>query len=89
MNRRILKLMDRLRAEMNKPEAYAYLPEIIESLEDIGNNLDLPEKDRRGKNGALGYIVLDNYAFAESSLGQEICDVLTDYVEGKLTDDVA
>jgi hypothetical protein len=75
MRARIEAVLAKLREAAQGTMPTAYLPDIIESLEAMLENLDAPRERRDRMAGALGYIVLDDFAFAESALGGEVLEI--------------
>lgn len=59
--------------------AYAFLPEIIDSLAAMQTSLDL-DLDRRSRMAAaLERLVTENHAFSESALGQALLEFSGDF----------
>lgn len=75
MRARIEAVLAKLREAAQDTMPTAYLPDIIESLEVMLDNLDAPRERRDRMAGALGYIVLDDFPFAESALGGEVLEI--------------
>jgi hypothetical protein len=81
MRDKILEVLDQARKASQQPGAYAFLPEIIESLEAMLSNLDSPRERRERMAGALGRLVTENYQFSESPLGTEILALADSFAE--------
>ncbi len=63
----------------SKPGSYAFLPEIIASLEKMQNSLNEDSDRRRKMAGALGRLVTEDWNFSESDLGQQLLDLVNEY----------
>ncbi len=81
MKKRLLDILDRATAEKDNSDAYAYLPEIIETIEAIQSEVESDSLDKlkieRFLKG-LGRLVTESYNFSESALGQDLLDLSTE-----------
>ncbi len=57
-------------------KSYSYLPDIIEALKKLR---EIPEGNRYGTATAIGRLVLEDYAFSESSLGTILLEIADSY----------
>jgi hypothetical protein len=83
MKQRLLDVLRMARQASQEPGAYALLPEIIQSLEAMSTALDLPLERRRRMAGALGRLVTEDFAFAESSVGGAILLLADEFASGE------
>ena len=71
----------------NAPNAYGYLPDIIDSLRLMLNDLRAPSMDsqenRRRARSDVGRIALDGVEFCYSELGISIFNVINDYADSQ------
>jgi hypothetical protein len=60
-----------------KPNSYAFLPPIIESLKRTLNDdpETMSQKDRDRRAGALAKLITQSFAFSESPLGTKLLDL--------------
>lgn len=85
MKAKLLEVIALARHASLEPGAYALLPEIIQSLEAMLSGLDQPAERRRRIAGALGRLVTDDFAFAESRLGGAILEVADEFASTERT----
>ncbi len=78
MRDRINELLGKLREEGVSPTS-PYLPEIIESLEEMDRSMDAPRERRRKMAGAVGRLVTEDFGFSESALGGEVLQLAEDF----------
>lgn len=78
---RIDELIARVDAALQKEGAYAFLPEIRESLERIKTLSDKSRAQRTKHARGIEGFILDNYQFSESQLGTDLLAFTDDYVE--------
>lgn len=71
----------RARESLKTEGSYAYLPEIIQTLEAIGNTNDRLKQNKLASG--LGRLVTDDIEFLESPLGGLLSDLVTE-LSGKL-----
>ncbi len=57
------------------PGAYAFLPEIIESLKAMQSSSTMTSAERERLAGSLGRLVTEDYAFSESPLGTRLLEL--------------
>lgn len=75
MNADIERLVAKAREEIERPNSYPFLPEILESLLRMRDNLN-ETRERRGKlASAVERLVLEDFSFSESKLGGEILEI--------------
>ena len=80
MKGKIAELIDLAKRALNKPESFPFLPEIIESLENMKKNLDESRERKERMAGALGRLVTEDFNFSESELGTKILQIADDFV---------
>jgi hypothetical protein len=71
----IANLLRRVRLAQRLPESYGYLDGIARDVEAIGRELisDSPDNAQvEGWLAGLGRLITDDFAFSESSLGEEL-----------------
>jgi regulator of sirC expression with transglutaminase-like and TPR domain len=81
MKKRLLDILLRAKAAKEKSDVYAYLPEIIKTVEAIQDELesDSPNKLKIHQFlKGLGRLVTESYNFSESALGQDLLDLSTE-----------
>jgi hypothetical protein len=76
---RIIQTISLARVASKGDGAFAFLPDIIGSLENMLTNLHANEKARDKMAGALGRLVLEDLAFSESSLGTRLLKLADDF----------
>ncbi len=86
MRARITKLLREAATAQAEPDPYGFLPGIIETLKVIRENQDISDNERRKLSGGLGRLVLEDFEFADSSLGTALLMLADDFAEGKLED---
>jgi len=79
MRRKIDALLDEIRIAQASVKPHPFLPAVEESLQAMKKNVRARKSDRESMAGALGRIVTDDYAFAESELGNHIFDVINEF----------
>lgn len=79
MQQRITEVLSLAKQAIQTPEAYAYLPEIIRTLEVMLNSLHQDREDRGRIARGLGRLVTEDYAFSESPLGTELLKLADDF----------
>ncbi len=79
MRARIAALLTEFRVSADLARTVPYLPEIIASLEAMLDNLEAPREARARMAGALGYLLLDDFAFAETGLGRAVLKLADDF----------
>ena len=83
MKATLTRLLAKARNASQNPGAYAFLPDIIKSLEEIQRELDRSNPDSKAlvhRVGGLGRLVTESFAFSESPLGQELLGFVSDIV---------
>lgn len=83
MRDKIEKLLRRARASHGKSAAYAFLPEIIRSLEAMQTSLSAPRARRARMAGALERLVTEDFTFSKSPTGAELLDLADEFASGK------
>lgn len=83
MKGKIAELIDLAKRALKKPESFPFLPEIIESLENMQKNLNENRDRKERMAGALGRLVTEDFNFSESELGTKILKIADDFVEYK------
>jgi hypothetical protein len=81
LEKRIRKAIDMSRA-VGDDEAYAYLPDIIKTLEKMAisiNDRTITREERVRMSSGLGRLVLEEYSFAESKLGEILVGIADDF----------
>ena len=73
------ELIGRVQEAIGRKEPYIYLPEILESLQQIKAHPDASHDERLHRARGLGRLVLEEYACSESELGTHILDFLKEY----------
>jgi hypothetical protein len=81
MKEKIAVLIDLAKRDLKKPESFPFLPEIIESLENMQKNLNVSRDRKEKMAGALGRLVTEDFNFSESELGNKILQIADDFVE--------
>jgi hypothetical protein len=77
---RITKAIVQVEKASESPRAYGFLPDIKECLKAMLAGLaTMTPKERDRLAGGLGYLVSDNFAFAESSLGTTLLEVADEF----------
>ncbi len=67
--------------ELSKPNHYAFLPEICESLDRMIVDMNEPKPIRERHAAALGRLVMEDFAFSESDLGGRLLILADSYAE--------
>jgi len=75
MNDNIERLIEKTREEKERPNSYPFLPEILESLLRMRENLNETRERREKLASALERLVLEDFSFSESKLGGEILEI--------------
>jgi len=80
----------KLENEREKPDGFAFIPEAIQyadlMLEILIAGPSHPRHSRAERDklvGALGRIVLEEFAFAESEVGSDLLQIAEDFVDEK------
>ena len=76
----IQKIMSRVAQETNRPNSYAFLPEIQETLQAMSQVLDGPRDQREQLARGLERYVLEDFSFSESELGGELLEFGEDFI---------
>jgi hypothetical protein len=81
--KRINTLIQKSENESHKPNAYRYLPEIVETLKsmrELLDNRDFDNEKRQILVRGLGRIVTDDFQFSESPLDTNILETASDFL---------
>ncbi len=81
MKERIEEIIGLAKRASEDPESYPFLPEIIESLENMKKNLNVNRERRERMAGALGRIITEDFNFSESELGSKLLKVVNDFIQ--------
>ena len=68
-------------AEISSGEHYAFLPEIEESIKSMITDLDKSKDVRTKHAAALGRLVLEDFLFSESALGERLLAISDEYAK--------
>lgn len=79
MKQGIQDLLLRVRSAEQEADAYAFLPEIGDILEQMLEDFRAPEETRVRLARGLIRIVTDKYSFSESSLGGDLLKAAEEY----------
>ena len=66
---------------LSTPNHFAFLPEIRESLDRMIADLNESKSIREKHASALGRLVMEDYVFSESDLGERLLSVSDSYAE--------
>jgi hypothetical protein len=81
MKEKITELIGLAKRNSTKPGSFPFLPEIIESLENMQKNLNVSRDRKEKMAGALGRLVTEDFNFSESELGNKLLKIADDFVE--------
>lgn len=82
LNRHLSDLIKLCEIEINKPNAYPYLPEIIETLIAMHGSLNCQHRDATTEERllrGLGRLVTEDLSFSEGDLGRKILAIISQY----------
>ena len=80
MKQKIEQILAKLKKAMKDEGSYPFLPEIAQSIEAMRDGLSLDRERRSKMAGALERLVTEDYAFSESTLGEEILKLSDKFV---------
>ena len=83
MKEKIEELLVLAQEALKVPGSYPFLPEIIESLENMKKKLNESRDRRERMAGGLGRLVTEDFDFSESELGTKLLKIADEFVEYK------
>ena len=83
MRERIAKLLSEATKAQAEPDSYGFLPDIIELLEVMRKSIDVPGIERGKFAESLGRLVIEDFAFTNSPLGDALLGLAHDFDNGE------
>ena len=83
MKNKIEKILVKVKDAMEDEGSYPFLPEIAQSIEAMKDGMTLNHERRSKMAGALERLVTEDYAFSESTLGEEILKLSDEFAKFK------
>lgn len=81
MKEKIEEIIGIAERALEESDSYPFLPEIIESLENMKKNLNVIRERRERIAGALGRIITEDYKFSKSILGDRLLQIANEFIE--------